>query len=310
MSESNRPALRVLSLGAGVQSTTLALMAAESAARGGEDPAGVGGLDCAIFADTGWEPAAVYAHLNRLEPVLTEAGIPVYRVSAGNLRSDTLDPAKHAAAPPLFLRNPDGTDGMTRRACTADYKVAPIKRRVRELLGYPHPTPVPKGVYAEQWVGFSADEVGRVRDSDVAYTRLVFPLLDLKMTRKDCIRWLAARGWGDTPKSACVGCPLHGNRAWRELRDNHPDEWADAVAFDAAIRHGTARANGRGVELRGQAFLHRSRVPLGVAPIDRVTSAEWRDRQGDLLDAIADAEAEEGDPDGCSPYGCRSGAAV
>ena len=40
--------LRVLSLGAGVQSTTLALMAAH-----GE----IGPMpDCAIFADTGWEP--------------------------------------------------------------------------------------------------------------------------------------------------------------------------------------------------------------------------------------------------------------
>ncbi len=50
--------LRVLSLGAGVQSTTLALMAAH-----GE----IGPMpDCAIFADTGWEPAAVYEHLDWL----------------------------------------------------------------------------------------------------------------------------------------------------------------------------------------------------------------------------------------------------
>jgi hypothetical protein len=43
--------LRVLSLGAGVQSTTMALLAAH-----GE----IGPMpDCAIFADTGWEPRAV-----------------------------------------------------------------------------------------------------------------------------------------------------------------------------------------------------------------------------------------------------------
>ena len=47
--------LRALSLGAGVQSTTLALMASH-----GE----IGPMpDCAIFADTGWEPQAVYDHL-------------------------------------------------------------------------------------------------------------------------------------------------------------------------------------------------------------------------------------------------------
>jgi hypothetical protein len=106
-------------------------------------------------------------------------------------------------------------------------------------------------------------------------------------------------------KSACIGCPYHGNRQWRDLRDNRPEEWADAVAFDEAIRKGGAR----GLPLDGQAFLHRSRLPLSIAPIDRVTSTEWKSRQGDLLEVIADDE-EEGDPDGCSPYGCRSGKAV
>jgi hypothetical protein len=35
------------------------------------------------------------------------------------------------------------------------------------------------------------------------------------------------------------------------------------VAFDAAIRHGSARANADGHPLRGQFFLHAQRVPLG-----------------------------------------------
>ena len=52
------PALRVISLGAGVQSTTMALLAAH----GEIQPM----PDAAIFADTGWEPAAVYRHLEWL----------------------------------------------------------------------------------------------------------------------------------------------------------------------------------------------------------------------------------------------------
>jgi hypothetical protein len=50
--------LRVLSLGAGVQSTTLALMAAH----GIIDPM----PDCTVFADTGWKPTVVYDHLASL----------------------------------------------------------------------------------------------------------------------------------------------------------------------------------------------------------------------------------------------------
>lgn len=69
--------LRVLSLGAGVQSTTLALLAAHGVI--GPMP------DCAIFADTAWEPQAVYDHLAWLmSPNLLP--FPVHVVSAGSLR--------------------------------------------------------------------------------------------------------------------------------------------------------------------------------------------------------------------------------
>lgn len=148
-----QPALRVLSLGAGVQSTTLLMLSAE-----GRLPK----LDAAIFADTGWEPRAVYEHLDRLErEVAQPAGIPIHRVSVGNIREDALDPAHRFASMPLFIKNQDGGDGMTRRQCTAEYKLKPIKRQVRQLLGHPHPAPVPRGVFAEQWIGISKDEIGR-----------------------------------------------------------------------------------------------------------------------------------------------------
>ena len=69
--------LRVLSLGGGVQSTTLALMAAH-----GE----IGPMPhCAVFADSGWEPKAVYEHLRWLmSPNVLP--FPVHTVSGGDLR--------------------------------------------------------------------------------------------------------------------------------------------------------------------------------------------------------------------------------
>lgn len=304
---SDNPALRVLSLGAGVQSTTLLLLSAE-----GRLPR----LDAAIFADTNWEPRAVYEHLDRIErEVAGPAGIPVYRVSVGNIRDDALNPEHRFASMPLFIKNRDGSDGMTRRQCSNEYKVKPIKAQIRRMLGYPHPTPVPRGLHVEQWIGISRDEIGRVRDSDVQYMRNAFPLLDLAggadgrrgWTRDDCLRYLRANGWETTPKSACIGCPFHSNAQWRRIRDEQPEEWADAVQFDAAIRSGNARGNANGKPLLGEAYLHASRLPLDQAPIDRVTWAEWKTRQTDIFGEIADAQAEDGDPDGCSPWACRSG---
>ncbi|MDT3395329.1 hypothetical protein RKE29_01470 [Streptomyces sp. B1866] len=268
-------------------------------------------LDCAVFADTGWEPGAVYAHLDRLErEIARPAGIPVLRVSSGNIRDDALDPAHRFASMPLYIRNPDGSEGMTRRQCTGEYKIKPIKKQIRALLGYPYPARIPKGVFVEQWIGISTDEFHRAKDADVAYMRNVFPLIDLGLTRSDCVRLLRERGFGSTPKSACLGCPYHGNAQWRALRDQAPGEWRDVVEFDAAIRAGNARANADGRPLLGQAFLHRSRVPLDQAPIDHVTAREWAQRQSAFDDAEAQQVLEEGAVEGCSPWSCRSGASV
>ena len=90
-------ALTVLSLGAGVQSSTLLLMA-----EAGEiEPR----PDAAIFADTGWEPAAVYQHLDWLE---TQTSIPIHRVSNGrNLYDDTWNgtnkTGRHITLIPIFV---------------------------------------------------------------------------------------------------------------------------------------------------------------------------------------------------------------
>jgi 3'-phosphoadenosine 5'-phosphosulfate sulfotransferase (PAPS reductase)/FAD synthetase len=272
------PTYRFLSLCAGVQSSALLLLAATGRIRG---------FDAAIFADTGWEPLAVYRHLNRLTRIADAAGIPVVRVSRGHIRRDALDPAHRFASMPLYTLGPAGERGMTRRQCTSEYKIRPIKAEVRRRLGYPHPKRVPPWVHAEISIGISVDEVMRARDSDVRYMRNTFPLLDLGWRREDCLRFLARQGLPDTPKSSCLGCPYHDDRFWARLKENNPLEWADAVAFDEAIRHGSARANADGHPLRGTFYLHPSRVPLAEAVL--------RPRP---------EGSRGGDSPGCGPWTC------
>ena len=77
--------LRVLSLGAQVQSTTLALLAAQGIV--GPMP------DCAIVADTDWEPKVGFEHLARLmSPNVLP--LPVHIVSAGNIRDNLHDASR------------------------------------------------------------------------------------------------------------------------------------------------------------------------------------------------------------------------
>lgn len=249
--------LRVLSLGAGVQSSAVLLMSLA----GELEP-----LDAAIFADTGWEPRAVYEHLERLEKAAAEAGVPVYRVGKPvGIREATLDPSSRFASIPFYVRNPDGSAGRARRQCTNEFKIEPIRSQLwklhqdrsaaerRELrrAGLP-------GIV--QWFGISFDELERMKASDAAYIANHYPLVDRRVTRRGCLEWLRARGW-TAPRSACVGCPFHSDAEWRRLRAEDPPAWLDAVAFDHAIRQGDPGRPGLG-RFRGTAYLHRQCVPL------------------------------------------------
>lgn len=216
------PRLRVLSLGAGVQSTTLALMAAHGEI---EPP------DCAIFADTGWEPRTVYDHLDRLEPLLP---FPVHRVSAGDIR-DSIGTGRYE---PIPWHIPGG---MGRRQCTKVYKLYPIRRKVREMLG----GKTPRGG-CEMWVGISRDEAHRMKPSNVQYITNRWPLIERGITRQDCRRQLV--GWGiDAPRSACCGCPFLSDADWVLRR--HQPEWDETVALSQRLA------------LTGQ-YMHRSLLPL------------------------------------------------
>lgn len=278
--------LRAISLGAGVQSTTLALMAAH-----GE----IGPMpDCAIFPDTGWEPRAVYDHLAWLMSgnVLP---FPVHIVSAGNIRDELVGAGegRHRASMPVFVKTvaPAGTEvpvidedadggtvvigsrrttaetvsvGMIQRQCTTDFKVVPIRRKVRELAGLTRKRS-PDHAVVEVWIGISTDEIMRAKPSFEPWQLKRFPLIEKRLSRRDCLAWLRRHGYPEPPKSACIGCPFHDNARWRHMRDHDPAAWNDAVEVDRLIR-----TELRGI--RGEAYLHRSVVPLDEA--DLTTAAD------------------------------------
>ncbi len=245
--------LRVLSLGAGVQSTTMALMAAA----GELTPM----PDAAIFADTGWEPEAVYKQLGWLcSGVLP---FPIHIAKAGDIRSAILARRNTSggefAAVPWYTKNADGSEGIGRRQCTSEYKIAPIMRTCRVLLNTPPRGRIAKGS-VEVWIGISIDEASRMKPARNQWMVNRWPLIERNLSRNACLAWLKAHGFPEPPKSSCIGCPFKRDTAWIEMRKNAPTEWADAVAVDAALRQ--TRAG------KAQEFMHDSRLPLPEA-IDR-----------------------------------------
>lgn len=247
--------LRVISLGAGVQSTTMALMAAAGELRPMPD--------CAIFADTQWEPSGVYEHLEWLEKQLP---FPVHRVTAGSIReaivSKTNTTGGRFSSVPYFT----GNGGMGRRQCTSEYKIAPIEKMQRQLLGYPSRARIPHRS-AEIWIGISTDEIQRMKDARNKWQVNRWPLIEAGMSRRDCLKWCADRGFPAPPKSSCIGCPYHSDRQWREMRDTDADAWEDACKVDKLMR-----SNGSIRGMQNLEYMHRSLKPL--AEVDLSTPVE------------------------------------
>jgi hypothetical protein len=219
--------------------------------------------DCAIFADTGWEPAAVYRHLDWLE---TQLPFPVKRISGGNILDHILrnknKTGQRFASVPWFTEN----GGMGRRQCTREFKIDPLQKMQRALLGFAPRTRIPSGS-CEVWIGISTDERQRQKDARNKWQTNRWPLLEMNMSRRDCLTWMMERQYRRPPKSSCIGCPYHSNAMWRDMRDNDPESWASAVETDRALRHGgTARGT------RNRQYMHRSLKPLDQ--VDLSTPAE------------------------------------
>ena len=246
LSRRSERVLRVLVLGGGTPSTSLLLLSLA-----GQLPR----LDAVIFPDTGLERRAVTQHLTRLARVAGRAGVAFHWVQAGNLRDDALDPASHDwAGLPLLVADADGRARRLPARCATRYRAAPVARRVRELWQAAGRPPV------ELWLGLAREDAPRSPRTDAAPVRYRFPLIERGLTRADCQRWLAAHRWA-APTSGCVGCPLQADLRWVELRDTAPDQWAEAVAFDRAIRNSSPSPD-------GEAFLHRSLTPLDQVELD------------------------------------------
>lgn len=225
-----------LSLGWGVQSWALAAMSAL-----GELPR----LDVAIHADTTHERSSTYAFAAQWTPWLEQRGVPVATV-INDSRSGT-----EVAVGGRKIMIPAYTNGAgrIRRQCTGDWKIDPIRRYLQSIRNW---QPV------ELWLGISTDEFQRAKDSNVRYIAHRYPLLELDMSRADCVRWLISHELPSPTKSSCVFCPFQTRRSWQEMKRAGGTDWQQAVEADASIRN---------VRPPGELFVHPACVPLAQAVI-------------------------------------------
>jgi hypothetical protein len=274
----------VLSLGMGVQSTALYLMSAL-----GELPR----IDYAVFSDTGREKSGTLRYLEWLLKWRAEHDGPEILVKTEkNLFQDllrkTTEVSKPFASIPAFTMGDDGKEGLLRRQCTGEYKIAVVDRAIREVNGL---KPRQRNLPTNIWKGISAEEAIRMSVPEMGWKNFIYPFvgyeipgkgkwmklqgeLYLPMTRGDIVTWYRKNDLPIPPKSSCVFCPYHSDSTWADMQANAPDDFADAVKIDKAIRDSSKSGVERPI------YLHRSLKPLDEVNFDPHSKIEFGDCSG------------------------------
>ena len=243
--------VRVLALGMGMQSTALYLMSSMGL---------VDRCDIAVFSDPMSEHYKTYELLEWiLEWQKDNDGVPI-EVVKKDLYKDIVTPMSRSekgfnryASIPAHIRNEDGSKGISIRSCTVDYKIAPVTKVARKFMG------LKKGQRLrpfELWLGITTEEIQRMKLNQNKKIFNRYPLIELEMSRSDCMAFMEDNKFPIPVKSACVFCPYHSDKFWLELKKENGDAWKKSVALDYKMRER------EDISLKGIPYLHKSLKPL------------------------------------------------
>jgi hypothetical protein len=210
--------LKVISYGGGVQSTALVVLSA------------MGEIDFpqAVFANVGddSEKQATLDYVQMITPWAANHGIEVIQVKRTGLTllEDHKSHVEASGSTPLPVKFPNS--GLGNRTCTNQWKIQPIGKWL-----------IANGATeyfkAELAIGISVDEIQRATNGrDRKYEHRVFPLLDLGLSRNDCIELIRKAGLPEPPKSSCWFCPFHTLNFWRSSRNSNPELFESVVALE------------------------------------------------------------------------------
>lgn len=266
-----KPDLRILSLGAGVQSSTLLMKIYN-----GE----IAPVDYAIFADTGNEPKEVYDWFEYLKDKVKdkiEITIVKNERNTGNIAEDILSEVGFFASIPVYTKNKETEKlGITLRSCTDRYKIRPIQEKVREILEVDNL----RGKVVEIVMGISSDEIQRAKYPPNKWQVNCYPLVENNISRHQCLEYFGKLGMPRPPRSACIICPYHHANEWENLKVNSPEEFEYAANFDDKLREENTKSQ-FAKKLGSELYLYKERIPLREATFKEKSKDDF---QGSLFD--------------------------
>ena len=78
----------------------------------------------------------------------------------------------------------------------------------------------------------SASRISAPTDSGIKWQTLEYPLIDLQITRQDCINIIRDAGLPVPPKSSCWFCPYHTKDDRRRIKTETPDIFQQAIELE------------------------------------------------------------------------------
>lgn len=242
--------LRTFSYGGGVQSTAALVLAAQAR------------IDFSVFlfsnvGDDSEHPDTLRYVEDVAKPYAAKHGIELHELR--HMRRDGTEETLYRKLTRAGSRSTgipirlEGSGAPGRRSCTSDFKI----RRIASWQRKHGASPQNPGVVG---LGISIDEFQRARtDSGIEWQILSYPLIDMRLTRQDCMNIIESAGLPVPPKSSCWFCPFHRPSEWMRLRQSRPDLFDKAAELEQVL---SDRSEMLG---RGKVFLTDRLIPLKKA---------------------------------------------
>ena len=253
----------IFSCGGGVQSTACLVLAAQS-----KIP-----YRTFVFANVGDKaesPDTIRYIAEVLKPYAAQHGIKwvdLQRCRRDGTLVDLLDdlhrPIRSINIP---VRMSNGAPGN--RNCTVEFKIKPIAKWIKNNA--------PNCVLGK---GISSDEPHRAtpsRESD-GYTS-AYPLIELGISRSDCLLIVRKAGLPQPPKSSCWFCPYKTTDQWITMRREKPDLFAATADLERTLNQKRAAIGKDAVYISGVGA--RKALPIDQAIPDQLgLFPAWIDEQ-------------------------------
>lgn len=253
----------IFSCGGGVQSTACLVLAAQGAIP----------YLTFVFANVGnqaEDPRTLCYIAEVLKPYAAAHGIEWVDVQRRRRDGTPVDLYQELMRPirsiDIPVRMANGAPGN--RNCTVHFKIKPIAKWIKANA--------PGCILGK---GISTDEVHRATPSREADHYIsAYPLIELGISRSDCLRIVRESGLPQAPKSSCWFCPYKTTDQWITMRRERPDLFGKVVEIEGRLNDKRAQLGKDAVYISSVGSRRKQFIDVAV-PDQLGLFPEWIEEQ-------------------------------